>query len=141
MVMSSGTFFVPHEMKSAWIYIHSYDEKCLRGYFSSAFYPRKFYFSNMTQFLFLFETLLDELDYPQRGTVQRLFNTEKKPLRLEDYAREEINEPAPLARFQISVLFRQNASWQGVLLWLEEKQEVNFRSVLELIGLIDNALT
>ena len=46
-----------------------------------------------------------------------------------------------LATFQSTVLFRQNASWQGSLIWREKELDAPFRSVLELIGLIDNALS
>lgn len=45
-----------------------------------------------------------------------------------------------LAVFEIRVLFRQNASWQGSLLWRERKLEGHFRSVLELMRLMDSAL-
>lgn len=45
-----------------------------------------------------------------------------------------------LATMELHILFRQNASWQGSIRWLEEKQEQHFRSVLELILLIDSAL-
>ena len=45
-----------------------------------------------------------------------------------------------LASFSIRLLFRQNASWQGILTWIEGGQEQYFRSVLELVLLMDNAL-
>jgi hypothetical protein len=38
------------------------------------------------------------------------------------------------------VLFRQNASWQGSITWMEGKQEQSFRSALELIFLMNSAL-
>lgn len=41
--------------------------------------------------------------------------------------------------FNISVLFRKNATWQGTLKWVEGGREVTFRSALELIKLIDGA--
>ena len=45
-----------------------------------------------------------------------------------------------MATFAVRVLFRQNASWQGEVTWLEGKREESFRSVLELILLMDGAL-
>lgn len=42
--------------------------------------------------------------------------------------------------FLLRVLFRQNGSWQGSVTWLEGRQEQSFRSVLELILLMDSAL-
>ena len=35
----------------------------------------------------------------------------------------------------------QDASWQGSVTWLEQGQEESFRSVLELILLLDSALS
>lgn len=38
------------------------------------------------------------------------------------------------------MIFRQHTSWQGVVIWLEQQMEQSFRSVLELILLMDSAL-
>ena len=46
-----------------------------------------------------------------------------------------------LATFALRILFRQNASWQGSVTWLEGGQEQSFRSVLELVMLFSNALS
>lgn len=48
--------------------------------------------------------------------------------------------PGDLGSFVIRVQHRQNNSWQGRVTWLEENKTENFRSVLELIHLIDDAL-
>lgn len=44
------------------------------------------------------------------------------------------------ATFEVQILFRQHTSWQGILLWLDEHRQQSFRSVLELILLMDSAL-
>lgn len=43
-----------------------------------------------------------------------------------------------LATFELRILFRQNSSWQGSLIWLERDQEQNFRSVMELLFLMQS---
>lgn len=43
--------------------------------------------------------------------------------------------------FIVNVQFRQNASWQGTVKWAEQNQEVRFRSTLELLKIMDGALT
>jgi len=43
--------------------------------------------------------------------------------------------------FEISVKFMQNSTWQGELHWIEKKRRQNFRSALEMIKLMDEALT
>lgn len=45
-----------------------------------------------------------------------------------------------LATFSIQILFRQNASWQGCVTWVEAERSERFRSVLELVLLMDGAL-
>jgi hypothetical protein len=42
--------------------------------------------------------------------------------------------------FIIRILNRQNATWQGTVTHMEGKEEQHFRSLLELIKLIDSAL-
>ena len=44
------------------------------------------------------------------------------------------------ATFVVRVLFRQHTSWQGSVAWLEGHNEETFRSVLELVMLMDSAL-
>ncbi|MEA4824423.1 MAG: hypothetical protein VB111_09960 [Clostridiaceae bacterium] len=44
------------------------------------------------------------------------------------------------ATFQLEILFTQSQSWQGKLSWIEEKREATFRSVLELLMILDEAL-
>ena len=46
-----------------------------------------------------------------------------------------------VATFAVRVLFRQNASWQGSVVWLEGKKEEKFRSALELFNLMGSALS
>jgi len=43
--------------------------------------------------------------------------------------------------FEITVRYRQNATWQGHILWIEKGLQQEFRCVLEMLKLIDEALT
>ena len=45
-----------------------------------------------------------------------------------------------LATFEVRILFRCHTSWQGTVSWLEAGREEIFRSVLELVLLLDSAL-
>ena len=45
------------------------------------------------------------------------------------------------ATFAVRVLFRQNATWQGSVTWMEKNQEESFRSVLELLLLMNSAVS
>lgn len=43
--------------------------------------------------------------------------------------------------FVVQVMYRQNATWQGTIKWLDTGEEKNFRSALELIKLMDDAVS
>lgn len=42
--------------------------------------------------------------------------------------------------FQVQVLFREHNTWQGRLIWQDENKEFVFRSVMELIQMLDEIL-
>lgn len=57
-----------------------------------------------------------------------------------------INEPGePIIEtarsFSVKIEYRQNTSWQGTIKWLDGKQTRHFRSCLEMMMLIEDALT
>lgn len=115
--------------------VYSYDEKCPKGTLFGLHFDGQVGFSSLTQLLMLLEEMLDRVNGPQRGEDPRVFQkTEPQPQLAARAAGK------PLATFQINVLFRQNASWQGTLIWTDKTMDAQFRSVLELIRLMDSAL-
>lgn len=42
--------------------------------------------------------------------------------------------------FVIHVISQENSTWQGQVTWLGEKETIHFRSMLELVKLMDAAL-
>lgn len=44
------------------------------------------------------------------------------------------------SNFLIRIHFKQNTDWQGIIHWLETNKTVPFRSVLELIFLLNEAI-
>lgn len=129
-----GNGFAPSGRNATLVRVTSYENKCLRGTVSGPGLERPVGFGSAVCLMLLMEELMDRRGFPQRGEEHRAF----RPARpLPAAAREE---GSPLAQFQVSVLFRQNASWQGSLAWLDRGLEAQFRSVLELMCLMDNAL-
>ena len=53
---------------------------------------------------------------------------------------ELLKKHGELGSFVIRVQHRQNSSWQGRLTWMDEDKTVYFRSIWEMIKLIDDAL-
>ena len=48
--------------------------------------------------------------------------------------------PGSKNTFLVKLLSQQNATWQGTVTWVDKKEEQPFRSLLELIKLIDGTL-
>lgn len=94
-------------------------------------------FGCLTEFLQEMERILSQVDFPKSFTAPRTF----APL-TGGSAPLPVAEPrnGKQATFAVRVLFRQNATWQGSVTWLEGKQEQGFRSALELIFLMSSAL-
>ena len=95
-------------------------------------------FSSLIQLLVQIEAILDEQRLPQSYTAPRTFST------ILEHRDTGLPPPASpkgiCATFVLKILFRQHASWQGSVIWKEKRQEESFRSVLELIRLMDSAL-
>ena len=95
--------------------------------------------------LFSIEKLMDEWDYPQSTLKMRSFAPPSPHQRRQPgMARKAINDPLAYtgqdATFVVHVKYRQNATWQGSFLWVEENRAREFKSTLELMMLIDKAL-
>lgn len=130
--------FIPHEAKTTLLAVTSYDDQNIRGYLSNPLYGKRLYFNNLTQLLFSMDRMLDELAFPQNEMQRRTFSgrSDSSP----ELAAPRETPVEPIASFKIKVLFRQNASWQGSIYWTDKESESQFRSVFELITLIDSAL-
>ena len=133
--------FVPHEMKSSLIKVFSYEGKNLRGVLINPYYGKEMFFTNTTQLLFLVDDVMSDLNYPQENMESRSFSKESGRGNRAVFAEEPQEKMQEIANFKINVLFRQNASWQGTLVWLDRAIEAQFRSVLELLILIDSVLS
>ncbi len=118
--------------------VDSYDHKILRGRIISPYYQDCVSFESTIDFLLSIESILEEMNWPQSFSSIRSFkNTEEKSLPI---STENVKGGA-LATFYLRVLFRQNSSWQGSVFWQEKGKGESFRSVLELLTLMDSALS
>lgn len=115
-------------------------------------------FDGMTDFLVKAEELFDTWDFPQRGLAQRSFKkstrneVEYKKRKLEEKLPIEIiqesegvrnvqNKKGKLGTFVVQVAFRQDATWQGHVIHQEEDEKTDFASALELVRIIDAAVS
>ena len=118
--------------------VDSYENGVPAGRFYNPFFPGGKTFSSLTQFLIGMEKTLDEMNFPQPFAAVRSFAAPAGP-QADRWAEQE-RQRGEAATFALRILFRQNASWQGSITWLEGEAEQSFRSVLELILLMDSAL-
>ena len=44
------------------------------------------------------------------------------------------------SNFLVRIFFKQHGNWQGTIQWLEANKTISFRSVLELISLLNEAV-
>lgn len=95
------------------------------------------------------EFLFDGLSYPQRTLEPRKFRVRTARRRIPDAEeggmpmeepKEKETPRGEKATFVVNVQFRQNATWQGTVSWSEQKATRRFRSMLELISLMNDAL-
>lgn len=131
--------FRGNQYRSTQVCVDSYHDGVLVGRLYNPISDAPRPFRSTIQFLMQMEELLDQLHFPQPFQAVRSFGDMPAKPAVE---LEQIDQPpsGEQATFVLKVFFRQNASWQGSLTWKEADLEQNFRSVLELLLLMDDAL-
>lgn len=120
------------------ICVDSYEQGILTGRFYSGQEEEGVAFHGLLQLLVRMEQRLDQMNYPQSFTSVRSFAPIPEPKW--DGCADHARRTGTRGTFAVKVLFRQHTSWQGSVTWLEGQSEQTFRSVLELIMLLDSAL-
>jgi len=119
------------------VYVDSYQDNVLRGWFQNPYLKSPQKFDSLSDFIIKMESMMDVMGLPQSYSANRSFrNTSPRVL---DATTAFLSRGAK-ATFCLTIRFRQNSSWQGTINWLETNSKQNFRSVLELIVLMDSAL-
>ena len=96
-----------------------------RGRYYCGDLSKEYEFHNMDQFLLEADELLTD-----HSRVDTAAACKVAPIRLN----------GKIATFRIRVLFRRRSDWQGSIMWLETRHEENFRSALELLSIVRQAL-
>lgn len=125
-----------NESRKIIICVDSYEDDVLKGRFCDISQQVQ-QFSSWSQFLLKMEQMLDEMQLPQSYTTLRRYRIPLQGLP-EGWNAKAVR--GGQATFELTVIFRQHTSWQGILFWREGKMEHSFRSVLELVALMDSAL-
>jgi len=132
--------------------IISYGHGMLRGKLHSQYLESPYEFFNFIRMLEKMEEVFDSKGFPERFLLPRNFSGTKRGRMKRDTERNDamkdpinpINTDKTVdskCTFEVTVRFRQNATWQGQILWAEKNKKQNFRSVLEMLKLMDEALS
>ena len=124
--------------------VDSYQDGVLKGRFYNPAAPKGRSFESLSQFLLGLDGLYNDIKLPQSFNDMRGFSghcAKLTDMTGKDNEESVAERTGALATFSIKLLYRQHSSWQGTLLWCDGRENRPFRSVLELVALIDSALS
>ena len=127
--------FAPNDLRTTLIKILDYADRVPLGTIYNPQFGEVSFRGTMEMLLYI-DHMLDELELPKSSTTLRSFIGESPQEKLP----EAVHPPAAKASFKLRVIFRQNASWQGSVAWVEGGSEAPFRSIFELLNLMDDVL-
>lgn len=128
--------------------VDSYTDKNLCGRLYNDILESPVEFKSTAEFLLYMLSILNKMDFPKPFLEMRMFSdslyfdipvkqTEKTAAN-KDILSDIIT--GKMATLSLRVIFCQNSSWQGKISWFDSGAEESFRSVLELIVILDNNL-
>ena len=142
--------------------VNSYVGYDLSGDFYHGYSTEPVHFEDAGELLSKLENLFDVLNFPYAATNPRDFDYDRpkkgrtvriieRPYIVKRPEKEEkervmsdkdiLNKHGDEGTFIVRVQQRQNSSWQGRITWVDEDKTVYFRSVWEMMKLIDAALS
>lgn len=127
------------------VYFFNAPGEPIYGKIYSIYYDTFMEFCGVLQLLWAMESLFDTLSMPQAAYTNQHYPV-KKPRKkdgkekIERYAEKEGLAKEARASFVIDVVYRQNNTWQGTLTWVGSNTSCYFKSVFELLKLIDEVV-
>ncbi|MEI7885075.1 MAG: hypothetical protein WCI30_06960 [Clostridia bacterium] len=115
----------------------------ISGILYNEYYQLTMSFQGIREFFSSLEQFFDSVNFPQHTHQHRSFGAPSDKEKVVPIPLQKgIHSPktGKKATFTMHVQFRQNATWQGTLQWLEGKQTERFRSELEMLKLMINAI-
>ena len=132
-------FVMENQFRTTMVCVDNYERESLSGRLYNPYMETEIHFHSTMDFIKHMNKLLETMNFPQSFVTNRVF----RPIPEASIVKPPMDtmKKGEIATFALKVLFRQNASWQGTIMWLEEKQEETFRSTMELLFLMDSALS
>lgn len=138
---------IPSDAGQFFVYLDGYKDNDLVGTLISPFAAKPVDFCGTLGFVFTLDALFARLRYPQPFFTYRGFIGKRPPISGEPgYARyfesAFLNKKrGAAATFRVRIKCLQNATWQGEAIWIEREKRRVFISALELVFLLDGALS
>ena len=121
------------------------------GRFYHAYQKEAVCFNSLGEMLFRMEDFFDSLNFPRRGNSERHFITPDAPAagnsqyvsKKEDKVmsdKELLGHRGKTETFIVRVQHRQNNTWQGRITWADKNKTLNFRSIWEMVHLMEDAI-
>lgn len=144
--------------------VDSLTEMLFRGRVYHGYKDSEEVFENADQLIFCMQDLFDRINFPHPGTTIRSFRSDEKkvgknaannkghssidikermkggPERMMT-DKELLSKHGDIGTFIVRVQHRQNSTWQGRITWTEEDKTLNFRSIWEMIHLMESAMS
>ncbi len=134
-----------NELKEFHLRVFSRSNCSIQGEIEHAHSEQVRYFRSELELAFLIEEKLEHIGAPRSATEMRFWQRQySTPKEVKDMAVPPVEtgkySNLGSSDFLVKVLFRQNASWQGEVHWLEADKKQRFRSLLELMELLQEAM-
>jgi len=146
----TGRAKVTENLKTVLVCVDSYEDTCMTGMLYHSSLDEGKSFGDLMQMILMIEKIIEDTGFPKPTTEKRSFVVQDVSGKAPNIASEEKQAieaehdfesiKGEVGTFKIKVMFRQHASWQGSVSWLEGDKTETFRSALELILLIDSAI-
>lgn len=132
---------ISEHFRTSIVAVDSYSVSSFTARLYNPFYDKIVQIMSFHQLLKELDKLMDEIGCPMSGMGKRRFSNNSFEVERAAKIDEEIGVPkGKIATFAIRTQYRNNASWQGTVKWLEGDSEEYFRSMLDLFWLLDSAL-
>ena len=127
-------------------------DSMIRGVLHSQYLETPYEFTSLYKMIEKMEEIFDAKKFPGAYMSPRSFGVTKGGAKKSEVETKEVMKESEKSvviseahgskcTFEIMVRYRQNATWQGQIHWLEKNLQQSFRSVLEMLKLMDEALT
>lgn len=141
MLTSMQQSTAPYEARNLYLCIDTYENGEASGRLYGGIKQAAVQFHAILPLLRMIDDILDSDARVSRFEQNRALLAKAVQQRAQlDQSQEISRRPGEIATFAIRVHFRQNATWQGEVVWVEKRKSNHFRSALELIYMLDDVL-